>query len=147
MPLVAGYALAESFKDHNPKVATTSDEHQVWVEPLSVFPLLEHLKSAQGYEFDYLSAITAVDYIEYFELVYHLRAIKSNQTGVVKTRLYDRENPSVESVTTLWRGAELQEREIWDLMGISFQGHPNLKRVMLWEGFPGHPHRKDHMGG
>ena len=112
-----------------------------------MFPLLEHLKSAQGYEFDYLSAITAVDYIEYFELVYHLRSIKSNQTGVVKTRLYDRENPSVESVTTLWRGADLQEREIWDLMGISFQGHPNLKRVMLWEGFPGHPHRKDHMGG
>lgn len=147
MPLVTGYELAESFRDSNPDAVTYSDEYQVWVEPTDLVSLLQQVKGAKGYGFDYLSAITAVDYIEYFEVVYHLRNMARNQTGIVKTRLYDRENPAVESVTTLWRGADLQEREIWDLMGIRFDGHPNLKRIMLWEGFPGHPHRKDHMGG
>jgi len=147
MPLVSGYELAESFRGQNATAITCSDDYQTWVDPSAVFQLLQHLKTDEGYGFDYLSAITAVDYIEYFELVYHLRAMATHQTGVVKTRLYERESPAVESVTSLWRGAELQEREIWDLMGIRFHGHPNLKRVMLWEGFPGHPHRKDHMGG
>ncbi len=147
MPLVSGYELAGSFREFNPDAVTGSDAHQIWVEPTTVVQSLRHLQRPEGYAFDYLSAITAVDYIEYFELIYHLRSMAGNQTGVVKTRLYDRENPSVGSVTGLWRGAELQEREIWDLMGIRFDGHPNLKRVMLWEGFPGHPLRKDHMGG
>lgn len=147
MPLVTGYELAESFRDSNPDAVTHSDEYQVWVEPADLFSFLQQVKGANGYGFDYLSAITAVDYIEYFEVVYHLRNMARNQTGIIKTRLYERENPAVESVTSLWRGADLQEREIWDLMGIRFDGHPNLKRIMLWEGFPGHPHRKDHMGG
>ena len=147
MPLVSGYELAESFRESNLDPVMTSDAYQIWVEPTMVVQSLQHLKRPERYGFDYLSAITAVDYIEYFELVYHLRSMAGNQTGVVKTRLYDRERPSVGSVTHLWRGAELQEREIWDLMGIRFDGHPNLKRIMLWEGFPGHPHRKDHMGG
>jgi len=147
MPLVPGYELAESFRESYPNAVTCADEYQIWVEPSGVGQYLQHLKGPDGYGFDYLSAITAVDYIEYFEVIYHLRSIANNQTAVVKTRLYDRESPSVDSVTFLWRGAELQEREIWDLMGIRFDGHPNLKRIMLWEGFPGHPHRKDHMGG
>ena len=50
------------------------------------------------------------------------------------------------SVVSVWQGADLQEREIWDLMGVRFDGHPNLKRVLLWEGFPGHPLRKDFLG-
>ena len=50
---------------------------------------------------------------------------------------------SIKSLTSLWKGAELQEREIWDLMGIYFDDHPNMKRILLWEGFEGHPLRKD----
>ena len=61
-------------------------------------------------------------------------------------RLYGREEPELPSVISVWRGADLQEREVWDLMGIRFEGHPNMKRIMLWERFPGHPHRKDFLG-
>jgi len=62
---------------------------------------------------------------------------------VIKTRLSGREEPAISSVTDIWQGADLQEREVWDLMGIRFEGHPNMKRVLLWEGFPGHPLRRD----
>ena len=90
--------------------------------------------------------MSAVDYIEYFELVYHLLSMRKNHSAVIKTRVFDREAPSVPSVIDVWRGADLQEREIWDLMGVSFDGHPNMKRVLLWEGFEGHPLRKDYLG-
>jgi len=62
---------------------------------------------------------------------------------VLKARLYDREDPLLPSLTPIWRGADLQEREVYDLMGIKFSGHPNLKRVLLWQGFQGYPLRKD----
>jgi NADH:ubiquinone oxidoreductase subunit C len=64
----------------------------------------------------------------------------------VKTRVgLGRTEASVASVVAIWRGADYQEREVWDLMGIRFEGHPNHKRIMLWEGFPGHPLRKDYV--
>ena len=72
--------------------------------------------------------------------------MKFNRSLILKTNLYDRETPSIQSVVEVWKGAELQEREIWDLMGIAFSGHPNMKRIMLWEGFDGHPLRKDYLG-
>ncbi|GAH82618.1 unnamed protein product [marine sediment metagenome] len=62
---------------------------------------------------------------------------------MLKVRCYDRENPTLPSVVGIWRGADFQEREIFDLFGIGFEGHPNLRRIVLWEGFEGHPLRKD----
>ncbi len=61
----------------------------------------------------------------------------------VKARVYGRENPEIPSISHLWRGADFQEREIFDLLGIRFSGHPNLIRIALWESFEGHPLRKD----
>ena len=69
--------------------------------------------------------------------------MRRNERAVVKTKCYDREEPTLPSVVSVWRGADLQEREIWDLMGVRFEGHPNMKRILLWEDFPGHPLRKD----
>ena len=105
------------------------------------------LKEAPGLEFDYLNSITAVDYPEHFEVVYYLASIANNHSIVLKTRCPDREAPQVPSVVSLWQGADLQEREVYDLMGIAFDGHPNLKRILLWQGFAGHPLRKDYEGG
>jgi NADH-quinone oxidoreductase subunit C len=62
---------------------------------------------------------------------------------IIRTRCFSRVNPTLPSVIGLWQGADLQEREIYDLMGITFEGHPNMKRIFLWEGFPGYPLRKD----
>jgi NADH-quinone oxidoreductase subunit C len=105
--------------------------------------VLAYLKNTEDLDFDYLNFVTAVDYYSYFELVYHLTSLKHNHSIFVKTRCYDRANPSVPSVVSLWQGADFQEREIYDLFGIKFEGHPNLKRIFLWEGFPGYPLRKD----
>jgi len=94
---------------------------------------------------DYMADVTAVDRPEYFEVVYHLYSVK-NQTSepfVLKVYLEDKETPAVASVTPLWKGADFQECEVYDLMGIHFEGHPNLRRILLWEGFPGYPLRKD----
>jgi NADH-quinone oxidoreductase subunit C len=74
-----------------------------------------------------------------------LSSLEHNHSLVIKTRCYDRKNPVLPSVVSLWQGADFQEREIYDLMGIRFEGHPNMKRIFLWEGFAGHPLRKDYM--
>ena len=77
------------------------------------------------------------------KIILILDSLINNSSIVVKSKLYGRSKLSIKSLTSLWKGAELQEREIWDLMGIYFDDHPNMKRILLWEGFEGHPLRKD----
>jgi NADH/F420H2 dehydrogenase subunit C len=92
---------------------------------------------------DYLSMVTSVDRPEHFELVYYLYSYQhGGKPVVIKVRL-PKENPVAPSVTSLWRGADWQEREIYDMMGIIFTGHPELKRILTWDEFQGHPLRKD----
>ncbi len=132
-------------KDFNGAVSEAVNGSLV-VKSDSLFKVAEYLKSSPELEFDYLISITAVDYLDYFEVVYHLVSIKHNHSLVLKTRCYDRERPAIPSITKLWQGADFQEREIYDLMGIKFEGHPNLKHIVLWDGFEGHPLRKDYPG-
>jgi NADH-quinone oxidoreductase subunit C len=103
----------------------------------------EFLKTAEGLKYDYLNYVTAVDYYDYFEVVYMLTSLEFNRSVVLKTRCYTRAKPTVPSLAGVYQGADWQEREIYDLMGIKFEGHPNLKRIFLWEGFDGYPLRKD----
>jgi NADH-quinone oxidoreductase subunit C len=111
----------------------------------SLYKTAEYLKNSPEFAFDYLNFITAVDYFDYFEVVYMLTSLKHNHSVTLKVRCYDRLRPAVPSVYRLWRGADLQERETYDLLGITFDGHPNLKRIALWETFQGHPLRKDYL--
>jgi NADH-quinone oxidoreductase subunit D/NADH-quinone oxidoreductase subunit C/D len=105
-----------------------------------------HLRDELGYS--YLSSVTAVDYPEEsdglpprFEVVYHLY---QGEGGPLTLHVHaDRENPTVPSLVSVFPSANFQEREAWDLMGIRFDGHPNLRRILLWDGFVGHPLRKD----
>ena len=115
----------------------------VAIKPEAVTGVARFLHDECG--LDYLALLTAVDRPERFEVVYHLWSIKDRTTEpfVLKVYVEHKENPTVPSVTPIWRGANYQEREAYDLMGIRFEGHPNLKRILLWEGFPGHPLRKD----
>jgi NADH-quinone oxidoreductase subunit C len=115
----------------------------VLVESESLPEVAGYLKTAAEYKFDYINFITSVDYYTYFEVVYMFTSLEFNRSVILKTRCYTRDNPTVPSLTGLYQGADLEEREIYDLMGIRFQGHPNLKRLLLWEGFDGHPLRKD----
>lgn len=104
---------------------------------------LLHLRDDPALQFDYPNSITAVDYVDDFELIYQLRSFVHRHDVVVKCRV-EREDPVAPSAVDIWPGADFQEREIWDLMGVSFTGHPNLERIMLWDEFVGHPLRKDY---
>jgi NADH-quinone oxidoreductase subunit C/D len=94
--------------------------------------------------YNYLSSTTAVDYIDdgYFEVVYHTYRTSGGGPLVFKART-PRDEAALPSLIGVWPGVDFQEREAWDLMGIRFAGHPNLRRILLWEGFAGHPLRKD----
>ena len=145
--LVPGGELAGRLEAAVPAAVEASDNAQVWVRKERLVAVCRWLRQEPDLAFDFLAAITAVDYVERFELVYHLTSLRHNHRAVLKAAVFGRERPTAPSVVSVWRGAELQEREIWDLMGIAFEGHPNLKRILLWEGFPGHPLRRDHLGG
>ena len=138
---ISSHLIATHLQTIHPGLRVYPFETFLAIEPDSIEGVCRSLKL--DYMMDLLSSITAVDYVEYFELVYHLTSIATNTRCVLKTRSYDRKSPLVPSVTSVWKGAELQEREIYDLMGVKFKNHPNLKRIFLWEGFQGHPLRKD----
>ncbi len=139
-----GKKLAEAIEEFAPGATVDSNDSDTWVEVDRIHEVCEGLLKGPEFKFDLLSGVTAVDYIDHFELVYHLTSLPKNARGVIKAKCgWGRAEATVPSVTPIWRGAELQEREIYDLMGIRFEGHPNLKRIALWEGFPGHPLRKD----
>jgi len=142
-PLV-GQDVAKHIAEHIPEAVVESNESWVVVNPDLLLQVAEFLKTTPGLEFNYLSCITGVDYLDYLEVVYHLTSMDHNHSLVLKVRC-DRENPQVPSLYSLWRGADFQEREIFDLLGITFVGHPNLKRLFMWEGFEGHPLRRDYL--
>jgi len=144
---LSGEDVARRIGEHLPDAVTEFSETAVFIKVEDVLDIARFLKETPRLEFDYLNSITAVDYTEHFEVIYHLTSITNNHSIVLKTRCYDRENPRVPSVVSLWQGADFQEREVYDLMGIAFDGHPNLKRILLWEGFAGHPLRKDYGSG
>ena len=142
---LSGKEIATRLEEQFPGSIVESSPNGLVVKSECWLEVATFLKTTPGLDFDYLTSITAVDYYDYFEVVYQLTSIKHNHSLVVKTRCYGRDNPTVPSVVSLWRAADFQEREIYDLMGISFHGHPNLKRIFLWEGFQGHPLRKDYL--
>ena len=100
------------------------------------------LRDQEGY--DYLSSVTGVDYLpdDKMEVVYHAYRTAGGPAMVFKTQV-PRAAPVLPSLVGVWPGADFQEREAWDLLGIRFTGHPDLRRILMWEGFDGHPLRKD----
>ena len=148
MAIVAPVAvehLTERLQEAVPDVVVEWNNYALWIKPSSIASVSRFLCDDPELDFKFLNSISAVDFIEYFEISYHLTSMNRHHTALVKTKVFGRENLSISSVYNVWRGADFQEREIWDLMGIHFEGHPNMKRIMLWEGFPGHPLRQDYL--
>ncbi len=141
--VLSGAQIADKIEAVLPGSVVSSDITGVSVDSKTVSSVLKILKETPEFDFNYLNSLTAVDYFDYFEMVYNLTSMKSKLTVMVKARVYGRENPEIPSVSHMWRGADYQEREVFDLLGIRFIGHPNLKRIALWESFEGHPLRKD----
>lgn len=105
---------------------------------------VSYLKNSPELNYDYLNEVTSVDWQDRFEVVYHLSSIERGGPPLsLKVNLTDKGNPTVSSLVPLYFSADQQEREVFDLMGIRFLGHPNLRRILMWEGFDGHPLRKD----
>ena len=142
---LSGKEVAEKLEQQFPSSIIESTEDTILIKNESIPEIMSTLKNSPEYDFDFLNYITAVDYYDYFELVYQLTSFRHNHSLVIKARCYGRENPTVPSIVSLYQTANPQEREIYDLMGIKFEGHPNLKRIFLWEGFQGHPLRKDYL--
>jgi len=127
----------------------------LFVSPANLLSVLAHLRDAEQY--DLLSSVTCVDYLNYggklradfgerFDVVYHIYSTSKGGTHIkLHVRVGENEDGEfiVPSATSVYPGANLQEREVYDLFGIKFDGHPNLRRVLMWEGFEGHPMRKD----
>jgi NADH-quinone oxidoreductase subunit C len=114
------------------------------IVPSRIASVCGFLKHDRG--FARLSTVTAVDCYPAeprFEVVYHLHSIEHNERLRLKCRLPG-ENPGIESVTSVWRSADWYEREVFDLFGIRFAGHPDLRRIMLPDDWEGHPLRKDY---
>ncbi len=140
--------LAEHF--HNEVVATHSDHGDETAVVLGshLTEVMRWLKDSQGY--DFLVDVTAVDYLGRdlrFEVVYHLRSMATGGRLRIKVQLGQIEDgppPEVDSVCSLWPTADWLEREVWDMYGIKFVGHPDLRRILLYEEFVGHPLRKDY---
>lgn len=143
--VLSGNEVAKKIAEVFPDSAAAAEGAAVVVTSKTLYQVAEFLKNSSGFEFDYLVNLAAVDYSDYFEVVYHLVSLGHNHSLVLKTRCYEREKPVVPSVVKVWRSADLQEREAYDLMGITFEGHHNLKRLLLWEGFEGHPLRRDYL--
>jgi NADH-quinone oxidoreductase subunit C len=106
--------------------------------------ICRHLKEKEG--FDRLCTVTAVDWHPLeprFEVVYHLHAVRARQRLRLKCRVGG-ETPSIDSVYSVWKSADWYEREVFDLFGITFRNHPNLKRILMPDDWQGHPLRKDY---
>lgn len=111
-------------------------------EKIHVF--LSELKFNPSTSFDYLFCLTGVDWPQHMEVVYHLKSTTHNHLLVVKAKINTRENPTLDTVCDLWKTAEFHEREIFDLYGIVFRNHPDLRRLLLTDDWVGYPMRKDY---
>ena len=127
------------------------DEHVVYVESAKILDVLGWLKTEPAQLYNFLSDITAVDYLRFpgredgprFEVVYHLYSVAHNHRVRLKVPL-EQDDPVVATASGLWPIANWLEREVWDMFGIRFDGHPDLRRLLLYEEFEGHPLRKDY---
>jgi NADH-quinone oxidoreductase subunit C len=152
---VEGAAILEQLKGRfGAAIVETHDhrgDHTAVVDRAAITDVLRHCRDEPALGLDMLSDLTAVDYSKFpgredgprFEVVYHLYSIAHNHRVRVKVRV-DEDDAVVPSATELWPIANWFEREVWDMFGIRFAGHPDPRRLLLYEEFVGHPLRKDY---
>ena len=107
--------------------------------------LAVNLRESEDTAFDYLFCLTGVDTIKHLMVIYHLNSTRHGHSIELKVQTEDRENPAFDTVSDIWKAADLYEREVWDLFGIRFNNHPDLRRIFLDENWKGFPFRKDYV--
>ena len=142
--------LAERFGDALVREAEFRGEVSFYVRPERLLDICQALREDPELEINHLKDIASVDWLGHpeeaegrFEVVYNLYSLKHCYRFFLRVRL-PAENPKVPSLTPLWNGADWLEREVYDMMGIEFEGHPNLTRILTPDDFEGHPLRHDY---
>ncbi|MBN4065750.1 NADH-quinone oxidoreductase subunit C [Candidatus Amoebophilus asiaticus] len=115
------------------------------VDSDKLYSLAKYLRETEDTDFDYLFCLTCIDWLEYFYTVYHLTSKRHKHTIVLKAKITDHDNPGVDTVCDIWKTAEFHEREVYDLFGVKFKNHPDLRRIFLEDDWVGHPLRKDYV--
>ncbi|HZP56557.1 MAG TPA: NADH-quinone oxidoreductase subunit C [Dehalococcoidia bacterium] len=139
-----GTFVAERIRARVPDGVREVTDGWVVLEPARAYDAMAALRDDDELDGKYLVQLCSVDRITHIEVVYHFSSLAQNHIFEIKVPA-DHEAPEVPSITKLWIGATLQEREVYDLMGVRFTGHEGLSRLFLWDKFPGHPLRKDFM--
>ena len=117
---------------------------EVIVAPEKIHELAVALKESSETKMDYLFCETAADRKDGLHMIYHITSSEFQHSILVKSVLTDKENPAIDSVADIWKAAEFFEREIFDLFGIKFNNHPDLRRIFLEDDWVGYPLRKDY---
>ncbi|MCH7818034.1 MAG: NADH-quinone oxidoreductase subunit C [Candidatus Marinimicrobia bacterium] len=122
-------------------------EDAVSVKSDKILDILDYCRTDAGMRFEFLTDLTAVDFLELdsperLAVIYVLRNMASMETLILRAFMFGDEE--IDTVSEIWHSAEWLEREVWDLFGIKFKGHPNLKRILMPDDYEGHPLRKDY---
>ncbi|MEI8225195.1 MAG: NADH-quinone oxidoreductase subunit C [Bacteroidota bacterium] len=138
--------LGEFIKSLNPDLEIKEGKQytEVTVPPQTLYWLAKQLREREEAQFDYLFCLSGVDYGQDLGVVYHLRSTIFDHVVVLKTRTSDRVHPQLDSVSDIWKTADFHEREVFDLLGIRFTNHPDLRRLFLDNSW-GFPLRKDYV--
>ncbi len=141
-------ALQNIISSWIPELEFTEEDSQfltIIVKPEQLHQLMSQLKSTSETNFDYLFCVTGMDWGKELGVIYHLESTTHRHIIVVKVKTEDKENPTLDTVSNIWRTAEFHEREVFDFFGIKFNNHPNLKRLFLTNEWDGFPLRKDYV--
>lgn len=137
--------IKKELEAHLPDVKLRLVRDSLWIEnPRDLPQVALFLKESPKFLLDYLSSVTGADYLQFLESVYHLYSMTKKQGPVVLRVRVPKNNAKIPSLASVYRSAELQEREAFDTLGIIYEGHPDLRRLFMWEGFEGYPLRKDY---
>lgn len=139
-------AVREAAGDLAVETVVERGEVSIVLEREGALGFFRKLRGEPGLDFDVLLDLTAVDYLgrdPRFDVVYHFLSLGHNHRLRVKIRVPE-SDVRVHSLTSLWKSANWMEREAWDLFGVHFDGHPDLRRILMYEEFQGHPLRKDY---
>ncbi|MBI3742194.1 MAG: NADH-quinone oxidoreductase subunit C, partial [Chloroflexi bacterium] len=139
-PQVIATRIAEKFSD----AVESSSATGIVVKSDRLQDVARFLRDTPDLKFNYLNNVTSVDWPDKFEVVYHLTAIERGGPPITLRVNANKQEPVVPSLVPVFRAADFQEREVYDMMGIRFTGHSNLRRILMWEGFEGYPLRKDY---
>ena len=138
-------AVADRLRSAVPGSVASVNDGFVTLEPDQLIAAVTFLRDDDQLDLTFLSNLTAVDRDGAIEIVYHLQSLDLNQILTCKVAAGGYDDPQVPSLEPLFKGAHLQECEVYDLFGVTFEGHSDLRRMFLWDGFPGYPLRKSFM--